>query len=196
MHETIRILHDEHRSIASVMHGLLALVRAARDPKLQPEFGVFHAMIYYIDAFPERQHHPKEEVFLFARLAERAPEARALIDRLRAEHVAGARMIRELEATLLAFEVNGRPALPAFAEAAEAYARFHWDHMRTEEKELLPLAERHLTAADWREIDDAFLGNEDPIADLREQDFDKLYKKIVSLAPDPIGLGARWRKTG
>ena len=186
MHETIRVLYNEHRSIASVMHGLLALVRAAQDPKLRPEFEVFHAMIYYIDAFPERQHHPKEDDFLFARLAER----------LRAQHVEGAQMIRKLEAALLSFEVNGRPALPAFAEAAEAYARFHWDHMRTEEKELLPLAERHLTAADWREIDDAFLGNEDPIADLREQDFDKLYKRIVSLAPDPIGLGARWQKTG
>ena len=42
--------------------------------------------------------------------------------------------------------------------------------------------------------DDAFAGNEDPIADLREEDFDKLFQRIVSLAPDPIGLGDRWKK--
>ena len=194
MHDSIRILYDEHRSMAAVLHGLLALVRAAKDPAVRPEFPVFNAMIHYIDAFPERLHHPKEDRFLFARLAARAPEARPLIDELRAEHVKGARLIRELEAALLAFEVSGRRELPAFAAAAEAYAQFHWDHMHKEEKQLLPLAERHLTEEDWRVIDDAFAGNEDPLADLREKDFGQLYQRIVNLAPDPIELGERWKR--
>ena len=196
MHNSIRILYDEHRSIAAVLHGLLALVRAAKDPSVRPEFPVFNAMIHYIDTFPERLHHPKEDRYLFARLAERSPEARPLIEELRAEHVKGARLIRELDAALLAFEVNGRRDLPAFAAAAEAYAQFHWDHMHKEEKQLLPLAERALTAEDWKAIDEAFAGNEDPIADLREKDFNTLFQRIVSLAPDPIGLGERWKKAG
>ena len=66
--------------------------------------------------------------------------------------------------------------------------------MRKEEKQLLPLDERALSEEDWRAVDDAFAGNEDPIADLREEDFDKLFQRIVSLAPDPIGLGDRWKK--
>ena len=196
MHKSIRILYDEHRSISAVLHGLLALVRAAQDPAVQPEFAVFNAMIHYIDAFPERMHHPKEDQFLFARLGERSPEARPLIEELRAEHIKGAKLIRELEAALLAFEVAGPPELPRFAAAAEAYAQFHWDHMRKEEKQLLPLAERKLTREDWREIDEAFAGNHDPIADLREKDFDRLFQRILSLAPAPIGLGDRWKKTG
>jgi hemerythrin-like domain-containing protein len=151
-------------------------------------------MIYYIDAFPERLHHPKEDDFLFSRLAARAPEAKPLIEELRAEHVAGARMIRELEAALLAFQIDGRRALAKLIESAEAYARFHWDHMSKEENRLLPLAERHLTETDWRQIDDAFAGNEDPIADLREKDFRELFQKIVALAPEPIGVGEAWKK--
>ena len=194
MHDSIRILYDEHRSIAAVLHGLLALLRAAKDPAVRPEFPVFNAMIHYIDTFPERLHHPKEDQFLFARLAARAPEARPLIDELRTEHVEGARLIRELEAALLAFEVRGRRELPAFAAAAEAYAQFHWDHMRKEEKQLLPLAERALTAEDWKAIDDAFAGNEDPLADLRENDFRQLYQRIVNLAPEPIGVGESWKR--
>ena len=67
--------------------------------------------------------------------------------------------------------------------------------MRKEESEVLPLAERHLTAEDWREVDAGFTGNDDPIADLREQDFEKLFSRIVSLAPEPIGLGEPWQKT-
>ena len=195
MHKSIRIIHDEHRSISAVLHGLLSLVRTASDTRFQPEFAVFHAMIYYIDAFPERQHHPKEDDFLFTRLAARAPESVPLLQELRAEHLLGARLVRELESALLAWEVNGRPDLPAFAAAAERYSRFHWDHMRKEEEQVIPLAERALTADDWRMVDEAFAGNEDPIADLRAADFERLYQRIVALAPEPIGLAEPWKRT-
>jgi len=195
LHKAIRIIRDEHRSISAVLSGLKELALAARKPGVQPEFAVFRAMIHYIDEFPERLHHPKEDDYLFARLAERAPEARQLIEELRAEHVQGAKLVRDLESALLAFEVEGAREAPAFDAAVNAYAQFHWDHMRKEEALLLPLAEKHLTEGDWRWIEDAFAGNQDPIADLRERDFEKLYSRIVGLAPAPVGLGERWKET-
>ena len=68
--------------------------------------------------------------------------------------------------------------------------------MGKEEDELLPLAQKALTAEDWAAIETAFAGNEDPLADLREKDFERLYQRIVDLAPAPIGLGERWKKAG
>lgn len=195
MHKGNRILRDEHRSISAVLSGLLELVRIARKPGVQPEFTALHAMIHYIDEYPERLHHPKEDQFLFARLAERAPQALPLIEELRQEHVRGAQLVRELESALLAFEVNGARSLASFDAAVNAYAQFHWDHMRKEEEQLLPLAEKHLTDGDWAWVEDAFAGNQDPIADLRERDFEQLYTRIVNLAPAPVGLGERWQKT-
>lgn len=195
MDKAIRILHDEHRSISAVLSGLKELALAARKPGVKPDFAVFRAMIHYIDEFPERLHHPKEDRYLFALLEERCPAARPLVEQLRAEHHTGARLVRELESALLAFEVNGAREASAFDAAVSAYAQFHWDHMRKEEKELLPLAEQHLTAADWRTIEDAFAGNRDPIAGLRERDFEDLYHRIVNLAPAPVGLGERWQKS-
>ena len=195
MNKATRIIRDEHRSISAVLSGLIELVRLARQPGMQPGFAAFHAMIHYIDEFPERLHHPKEDQYLFARLAERSPESRPLVDELRKEHVRGAQLVRDLESALLAYEVDGARAAPAFDAAVSAYAQFHWDHMRKEEEQLLPLAERHLTEADWRWIEDAFAGNHDPIADLRERDFEQLYSRIVNLAPAPVGLGERWQKT-
>jgi len=195
MNKAIRIIRDEHRSISAVLSGLIELTRVARTPGVQPGFAVFRAMIHYIDEFPERLHHPKEDRFLFARLAERAPETRPLLEELRQEHVRGAQLVRELESALLAYEVEGARALPAFDAAVSAYAQFHWDHMRKEEERVLPLAQQHLTEADWRWIEDAFSGNRDPIADLRERDFEKLYDRIVNLAPAPIGLGEAWPRT-
>jgi hemerythrin-like domain-containing protein len=195
MHRAIRVINDEHRSISAVLSGLKSLAHMAQDTKLRPDFGIFRAMIYYIDAFPERMHHPKEDEHLFARVLQRHPEARALVEGLAAEHVQGAKLVRELEQALLAFEGSWPKGAEQFAAAVENYSQFHWKHMGAEENELLPLAQKVLTGEDWSAIDAAFAGNQDPIADLREKDFDKLYQRIVNLAPAPVGLGDRWKKS-
>src|SRR3989304_7782531 len=96
MKNASRIINDEHRSISAVLSGLKSLAQMAQDSKLRPEFEVFRAMIYYIDAFPERMHHPKEDQHLFARLLQRDASARALVEGLRAEHVAGGQLVRDL----------------------------------------------------------------------------------------------------
>lgn len=194
MHKAIRILKDEHRSIAAVLQALQQLARKALERGVQPKFEVFRAMLRYIDEFPERLHHPKEDLHLFARLLERAPEADRLVVELRAEHVVGARLVRSLEQALNAFEAAGPEGAQRFADEVDAYAEFHWKHMRKEEHELLPLAENKLLEEDWEAIGEAFAGNRDPIADLREQDFERLYTRIVSLAPSPVGLGEGWKK--
>jgi hemerythrin-like domain-containing protein len=194
MNNAIKIIREEHRSISAVLHALKQLAKDADETEVEPRFEVFRAMVYYIDQFPERLHHPKEDQYLFALLAARAPQTKGLVDALRAEHVMSAQLIRDLEQALVGLEVGWQGGARAFRAAVDAYAEFHWNHMRKEEQELMPLAERFLTAEDWREIDAAFAGNNDPIADLRERDFEKLFSRIVSLAPEPVGLGERWKK--
>jgi hemerythrin-like domain-containing protein len=195
MHKAIRIIHDEHRSISAVLSGLKSLAQMAQDGRLRPEFKVFRAMIYYIDAFPERMHHPKEDEHLFARLLTRRPDARALVDGLKAEHVQGRQLVRDLEQALLEIEETWPEGTHKFNAAIDAYAQFHWQHMNKEEKEVLPLAQASLSTEDWDAIAAAFAGNQDPIADLREKDFAALFQRIVALAPAPVGLGERWKKT-
>ena len=193
MKEAISVLKSEHRSLSAVLHALKELARLAQETRERPKFQVLRTMLRYIDEFPEVLHHPKEDEYLFARLLARAPDARVLVEGLQAEHEEGARLIRELERALLFFEEGWPVGAREFQQAVDAYAEFHWKHMRKEEQELLPLAERHLLPEDWRSIDAAFTANRDPIAGLQERDFEKLFARIVSLAPDPVGLGERWR---
>ena len=190
----LRKILDEHRAISAVLAGLRELARIAMDPQVRPEFPVFNAMIHYIDTFPERLHHPKEEQFLFAPLLARDREAAALVGTLSAQHEQGGRLIRELHRALLEFEISWPERAGQFREAVERYAEFHWDHMRREERELLPLAERHLQADDWRRLDEAFAANEDPLAAVPEDDFARLFTRIANLAPPPVGLGEPWKK--
>ena len=188
--KAIDVILDEHRSLAAVLHGLLYLTRSIQSGKRSPDFKLFGAMVYYIAAFPERFHHPKEDQYLFRLLRLRHPESGSLIDRLSAEHQAGEVRIRDLERALRSYEFGAADALPAFAHAVEAYAAFHWQHMRTEEDEVLPLARRYLTADDWVSVDQAFAGNTDPLLGAKAgTEYDALFRRIVHLAPPPIGVG-------
>ena len=188
--QAIAIIHDEHRTLAAVLHGMLYLVRDIRLRGTPPNFPVFDAMVHYVDTFQDRYHHPKEDAYLFRLLRLRHPPSGELVDRLEDEHRAGAAKIRVLEQALTRYRSGGAAEFPAFAEAVQAYASFHWDHMRAEEEELLPRARDHLTAEDWREIDAAFSGNADPLVGAAAgADYEALFRRIVNLAPPPIGVG-------
>src|SRR5437762_6872008 len=105
--QNVRIIRNQYRSIVAVLHGMLYLVRDIRDRGTAPAFEVLWAMMYYIDAFPERFHHPKEDAYLFRVLRIRCPDATPLLDRLEGEHWTGAHKIRALEHALARYQGGG-----------------------------------------------------------------------------------------
>jgi hemerythrin-like domain-containing protein len=190
MRSALNVIRDEHRSLSAVLHGLQYLVKEVREGRRKPDFKVLRAMVHYIDAFPEKLHHPKEDRYLFARLRLRGTEGNVVLDQLEAQHIHGAKLIRDLEQHLLRWEMGGPRDFEAFSDEVKRYADFHWHHMRQEEEFVLPLAERVLTEEDWHEIDAAFAGNTDPLIGKDvAKDFERLFKRIVNIAPPPIGVG-------
>jgi hemerythrin-like domain-containing protein len=187
--EPLAALYSEHRSIAAVLAALEALVRERRDRGAKIDPRVFRAALYYLDVFAEREHHPKEERALFARLRGRTREADAVLDELGREHESGERAMRELEQALVRFEEGGDAEFPAFAAAVERFIGRYREHMRKEERDVMPLARRVLDANDWAAIEAAFAAHRDPLAGAGTDDYDALFQRIVTLAPAPIGLG-------
>ena len=60
--QAMRIIREEHQSLAAVLHGLNYLVREIRRVIARSRTStLLGAMVYYIDTFPERFHHPKED---------------------------------------------------------------------------------------------------------------------------------------
>ncbi len=190
MREAIRTIKDEHRSIAAVLHGLLFMTRETHERGTPPDFRVLRAMLDYIVSFPEKLHHPKEDRYLFETLRERSEVAVALIDELQGEHVLGDQLLRRLQNVLLTYENQGAAKADAFRAAVEEYADFHWAHMRREEDELLPLAEKVLTESDWSAIAAAFKENDDPLFGIKpKEELQQLFRRVVTIAPPPIGVG-------
>ena len=176
--------------MAAVLHGFRFLVREIHAQRLAPDFALLGAMLHYIDTFPERMHHPKEDRYLFQALRTRCQAARGVLDRLEAEHRAGARKIRQLHQALNRYQQAGPDEFHAFHAMVEAYCAWEFMHMRVEETEMMPLAERYLTDEDWASIDSAFLDHDDPMLGVETSDgFRELFKRIVNLAPPPIGVG-------
>lgn len=194
-HPALTIIRHEHGALSAMLRSITMLLAEHRRRATLPDFSVLRAMLFYVDEFPERLHHTKESEMLFPKLRQRSSEAGAVLDRLDRDHAGGERAIRELEHLLLGFEMmgdtsEGEQRRTLFEDAMQQYVAFYLDHMRVEESEILPLAQRVLTDDDWKELDAAFLKNRDPLAGAEADEvYRGLFSRILGSLPAPLGLG-------
>jgi hemerythrin-like domain-containing protein len=187
-----RVVEDEHQALAAVLHALHFLLDEIGAGRVEPDFRLLRAMLYYLTEYPERRHHPNEDRYLFARLKEKTHEADAVIARLEKEHAAAEQRVSELDAALHAFASRAPGGFEHFREVFDRYAHFYRQHMMTEEREVLPLAERYFTADDWAYVAAGWQSaGVDPLAGTTKRDeWQAIFDKLVRHAPPPIGLGA------
>lgn len=190
LNTALTIILDEHRSLAAVTHGLRFIVREMREKGAEPDGRLLWAMLYYIDTFPQKLHHPKEEAYLFRRLKMRTREADRVIAELEEQHRSGVEHVKALEMALGRYQAGAPGGREAFMTAAETFADEIAVHMALEENVVIPIAKQHLQPEDWVEIAQAFGTNGDPRFGAEpDQEFRSLFSRIVNLAPPPIGVG-------
>ncbi len=191
MPRSLQIIRDEHASLAAMLQSMRMLVERGPDEGRKNFFDVLRAMLFYIDEYPERLHHPKESNLLFPKVVKASPKVLGAIDRLERDHMYSEKAARELQHLLMAWELLGPARRAAFQEAFTKYIDFYLDHMNLEEEVILPEAEKILSEKDWAEIDAAFEKNADPLTGKYPPtaEYEKLFSLIVQRAPAPIGLG-------
>lgn len=187
----LQTIRDEHASLAAMLQSMQYMVQRGPQEDRRQFFDVLRAMLFYIDEFPERLHHPKESNLLFPKLVKVAPKVMGAIDKLERDHMHSEKAARDLQHLLLSWELLGPTRRAAFETSFEAYVKFYLEHMHLEESVILPEAQRSLSAEDWQLLDEAFAQNEDPLTGHYppSQAYEKLFSLIVSRAPSPIGLG-------
>ena len=184
----IAIIRDEHRSLAAVMHAWLHALAGAREAGTAADVALMRAIVRYVQQFPVKLHHPKEEQHLFQRLRQRTTSCNAELDELERQHERDDLLVEALAQqveTLAAADAEGRLRATRALEAEVArYAAFLWDHLGREEGVILPAAQRHLLPEDWVAIDAAFNENRDPSfrADT-DKEYRQLFSRIVNLLP-------------
>jgi len=139
------------------------------------DYPLLLAILYYLRDYPDRVHHPREDV-AFARLVERDPTLQLPVARRLQEHrvigAAGEELLKLLQGAVDGALIE-RSAIEA---AAATYLVYYRHHLAAEEQELIPRAAQLLTPSDWAAVAAA------PVADpLFGQDYEARYSELRRL---------------
>ena len=156
-------LKTEHRNLGQVLNCLSAEVERIRGLDEKPDLDLLFSIVYYIRVFPDRYRHPKEDEYLFKRIRRRTHEADLVLGELEREHAQFERMLENLVQALRDYDQRYPNGLDELERQMEQYLEFQWQHMRKEEEQVLPIAEKALQDEDWAAVNNAFLRHDDPM---------------------------------
>jgi hemerythrin-like domain-containing protein len=178
MTRMIEILREEHRNIEKL---LLVLeqelsVFARRE---RPDYEVMRAVIDYFQDYPDRCHHPKEDL-IFARLQARDPDTAAGIGDLEGEHKQGTERLYRLARTLDSILTDHDLRRETFDTVVRDFIDSERQHIAMEEHRLFPAALRTLRQEDWAAIEARLNDAGDPLfATPVEAKFNALRQRIL-----------------
>ena len=186
----IETIKQEHSVLAQVLELLRELLRGIAAGHTEPDFRLLSLALYYIDEFPARLHHPKEDRYLFAALHRHTAQFDPLLRRLESEHDRDRETIADLHRLFVFYQAGAPEALDAFRAAIENYAAMLYEHMRSEEG-LLAACGEHVTDEEWRAIAEAFARDDDPVFGSEPRhEFAVLRHRIANMLPRKMRLGA------
>ena len=173
MSDSIALWQAEHRHFARLLNLLEQQVTAFHADD-GPNYQLMLDVVSYLRYFPDRYHHPREDV-AFARLARRDPELKPLLDQLLQEHrviaAAGSELLKYLEQVVEDVMVE-RATVEA---AAATYLVYYRRHLAQEDRDIVARAEQLLTPQDWEAVMAAIPAGADP---LFGEDFEPRYREL------------------
>lgn len=181
MSRTMHMLREEHRTMSrllDLLDGQITLIETGREPNRD----LILQIIDYFRSFPDRYHHPKEDL-IFRKLMRRDAARAALFGNLEAEHESCSDRLdafaRAVVVSLLEAETPR-----SFAAQARAFVDHERRHMTREETELFPAVMRCLTDEDWREVDVRTAKLKDPLMVNHGVDQLRLVRKALARGAD------------
>jgi hemerythrin-like domain-containing protein len=178
MAEIIRKLREEHKNITRLLD-VLEHELGVFDATKQPDYDVVVSIADYFTGFPDRCHHPKEDL-IFQRLREIDPAAAASIGNLEAEHEKIATLARHFREAVHNVLREAEMPRSAFDAAVRHFIRDQREHLQMEEEDFFPHVLDVFTAEDWVEIDAKVSSQDDPLFTKQAaQEFELLRKNIL-----------------
>lgn len=161
MVEILRRLRQEHAGMAGLLDVLereIAIFRRGEDP----DYDIIEAVAEYCLTYPDRCHHPKEDLVYHALRACDA-EAGAAVGDLLAEHQRLAAATRAFADAVARILQESRMPRDWFARLATDFIDDYRQHMELEESEFFPAALRSIGEAEWAELDARVTDRDDPL---------------------------------
>jgi hemerythrin-like domain-containing protein len=173
MSDSIALWHAQHKHFSRLLD-LLEQQVVAFHADDGPNYELMLDIVNYLRYFPDRYHHPREDV-AFARLVKHDPGMKPLIEQMLQEH----RVIAAAGTELLSYlqqVVDDVVIERAKVEAAAAtYLVYYRRHLALEDRDIVPRAEQMLTLQDWEAVVAANPAGPDP---LFGEDCDPRYREL------------------
>ena len=175
----INALRSDHSRMTKLLDALERQIGAFEEGG-RLDFEIVDGILHYCSTYPDRHHHPREDL-VFERLRVRAPVVAATLGDLHQEHANLARLTQRFGEMLAAVEQDVAMERDGFLQPARSFLKAYRHHIMMEEKLFFPAAERSLTPEDWRAISAELKPVVDPLFERRSDDrFDAIFQDIVA----------------
>jgi len=190
MSDVIAALTCDHVNIAKILDLLESEILAIEVGKT-PDYPLLQDIMCYMNQYPDRFHHPKEDL-VFEKLVERDPTASAAVNDALDQHISIGLAGREFDRMLRTSEVDSVHVREGIGTAGFAYIRALRQHILLEDKTLFPMAKAALTDRDWQSVNREIDAIEDPLFGKMIADgYKRLYRLITDHArSDAVATGA------
>ncbi len=173
-------LRKDHSHINLVLACLQYQIDRYGDSNCQsPDLTVALEAINYLHAYPEKWHHPLEDI-IFTELQERGLDTKGVIAELRIEHEYLERQTQEVSQLFYSLANDCVVPLSVLKSEVQALIDEQRRHMETEHKHVYPLMGECFSDEDWARLEAQLDDVRDPLfgSPLRS-DFADLYQYVL-----------------
>ena len=171
-------LNNDHFHIATVMNSLEKMFKQFPDDDI--DWTLVSDMLSYLQEYPDTVHHPLEDQ-LFDRVLDKGltPAERELVHTNLAQHAEIISATLRLDQDVNQILNDSVVPIDKVLEHFKHYIDLQRVHMRNENTHLFPLAERLLSAEDWRDVEAEYASHVDPMFALKQGKFASLFEYIT-----------------
>lgn len=163
MQPVLETMRRRQRAMSSTLLAVRTIARKSLHTGTNPDFTQLNRLIRYLERFPDKLHQPAEEQHLFRTIERREPTAGRAVARAKRDHAACRGYLYRLRSALDRWTAGQSSAGGELALFSDDYARFCHLHARIEARDVLSVAAKVLTPADWIAIERAYAEANDPL---------------------------------
>lgn len=178
MKQIIADLHQDHQHISAVLC-ILKNKLATLELSGRPNFNLMSDVLDYLDEYADGYHHAREDlVFGFVRT--HYPEADNLVSQARREHLELSQLTAALRDSVEQVLMDQPFSIQNFSKRLKRFIDKQSQHLSFEEGRLLPLVDRLMTPADWRQfVEQVQLPLEPLVEAARKERYQRLYNALI-----------------
>jgi len=182
MHPIQRQLHSDHHHLLLVLNYLSKEIDCFDfDARQDPDMEVILNALDYVREYPDKWHHPAEDIIFNQLLAKKVKESK-LIKKLEEEH---GKIIQETEKVTRLFRAAADDCIVPtneLVDSARQYISLQRVHLEKENEFIYPLMDKLFSPDEWKEIENKVKIQNDPLFNKpSKREFTQLYNHILEL---------------